>query len=66
MNYLTGVAKNYLQLQLTLYWHRFNLNVKSKQYLGRWNIDYCPNKIDMKVKLANEDNCGPTGRYRMK
>jgi hypothetical protein len=28
-----------------------------KILLGRWNLDY-DNKIDYKVKWANEDNCG--------
>jgi len=27
--------------------------------LGRWNIDYCIKKLDEKVKLTNEDHCGP-------
>jgi hypothetical protein len=26
--------------------------------LGRWNIVYCEKKINKKVDLANEDNCG--------
>ena len=26
--------------------------------LGRWNIETCPNKIDLKIKYSNEDHCG--------
>lgn len=26
--------------------------------LGRWNIVYCDKKINKKIDLANEDNCG--------
>ena len=31
--------------------------------LGRWGIDYCSIKTDMKVDLSNEDHCGPCGQY---
>lgn len=31
--------------------------------LGRWNIDYCNTKINRKIDLANEDHCGPCGKY---
>lgn len=31
--------------------------------LGRWNIDYCNNKVNHKVDLSNEDHCGPCGQY---
>lgn len=31
--------------------------------LGRWNIDYCNNKINQKIDLSNEDHCGPCGQY---
>ena len=33
--------------------------------LGRWNIDYCDNKINKKVDLSNEDHCGPCGNQSM-
>jgi len=26
--------------------------------LGRWNIETCPIKIDLKIKYSNEDHCG--------
>jgi hypothetical protein len=26
--------------------------------LGRWTIETCPNKIDLKIKYSNEDHCG--------
>jgi hypothetical protein len=32
--------------------------------LGRWNIDYCTNKINRKVDFANEDNCGACDQYK--
>jgi len=31
--------------------------------LGRWNIETCPYKIDLKIKYSNEDHCGPCGQY---
>jgi hypothetical protein len=34
-----------------------------KKVLGRWNIDYCDNKINNKIDLSNEDHCGPCGQY---
>jgi len=36
------------------------------QHLGRWRIEQCPNKINMKIDLANEDHCGPCGNYKSK
>jgi hypothetical protein len=29
--------------------------------LGRWNIDYCKAKTNIKIDLANIDHCGPCG-----
>jgi RNA binding exosome subunit len=26
--------------------------------LGRWKIETCQNKIDLKIKYSNEDHCG--------
>jgi hypothetical protein len=34
-----------------------------KKILGRWNIDYCNQKINSKIDLSNEDHCGPCGQY---
>ena len=31
--------------------------------LGRWNIEKCSTKLDIKIKLANEDNCGSCSQY---
>lgn len=31
--------------------------------LGRWNIEYCSNKLDKKIDMSNEDHCGPCGQY---
>lgn len=37
--------------------YRFFWHQSPKILLGRWNLDY-DNKIDYKVKWANEDHCG--------
>ena len=34
-----------------------------KPPLGRWNIEQCSKKLNKKIDLANEDNCGPCGKY---
>ena len=34
-----------------------------KPPLGRWNIESCNKKINNKIDLANEDHCGPCGKY---
>jgi len=31
--------------------------------LGRWSQERCAIKINKKIDLANEDNCGPCGEY---
>lgn len=31
--------------------------------LGRWNQERCAIKLNKKIDLANEDNCGPCGEY---
>ena len=36
-----------------------------KKILGRWNIDYCYNKMSKKVDLSNEDHCGPCGSQNL-
>lgn len=41
--------------------HRFVIK-DTKPQLGRWNIDYCIQKINKKVDLSNEDHCGPCGQ----
>jgi hypothetical protein len=33
--------------------------------LGRWNIDYCHEKMNNKIDLSNEDHCGPCGQYAL-
>jgi len=32
--------------------------------LGRWNIEYCTEKLNRKIDLSNEDHCGPCGQYK--
>lgn len=34
-----------------------------KPPLGRWNIEQCDKKLNYKIDLANEDHCGPCGKY---
>jgi hypothetical protein len=36
-----------------------------KTPLGRWNIPLCNNIIDRKIDMANMDNCGPCGKYKI-
>lgn len=36
---------------------------EDKKVLGRWNIEYCSEKINKKIDLSNEDHCGPCGQY---
>jgi hypothetical protein len=31
--------------------------------LGRWSQERCAIKLNKKIDLANEDNCGPCGHY---
>lgn len=31
--------------------------------LGRWSIETCNKKLNNKIDLANEDHCGPCGKY---
>ena len=31
--------------------------------LGRWSQERCAIKLNKKIDLANEDNCGPYGEY---
>lgn len=33
--------------------------------LGRWSHEICAIKLNKKIDLANEDNCGPCGDYRL-
>lgn len=35
----------------------------TKPPLGRWNIEICNKKLNNKIDLANEDHCGPCGKY---
>lgn len=38
---------------------------KKDTVLGRWNLEYCDQKLNRKIELANEDHCGPCGNYKM-
>lgn len=44
---------------------KFATDHNNLKVLGRWNIDYCNKKMDQKIDLANEDNCGPCGQYAL-
>jgi len=35
----------------------------NKTPLGRWNIYSCSKTINMKIDMANMDNCGSCGKY---
>jgi hypothetical protein len=37
----------------------------TENHLGRWKIDECNKKINIKVDMSNEDHCGPCGYYAM-
>ena len=41
----------------------FAKKIQSSPPLGRWAIETCNNKLNFKVDLANEDHCGPCGKY---
>lgn len=34
--------------------------------LGRWSIETCNIKLSNRIKLSNEDHCGPCGEYATK
>ena len=31
--------------------------------VGRWKIENCDKKMNLKIDLSNEDHCGPCGKY---
>lgn len=39
------------------------VNNKKGLVLGRWNIEQCEKKINIKIDLSNRDHCGPCGQY---
>ena len=49
MNYISNIIRLFVK--------------NEKKVLGRWNIDYCNQKINSKIDLSNEDHCGPCGQY---
>jgi len=63
MKYYTELVKYFSKIDLKIAFNRLNINYYDRKNLGRWNIDYCPNIINTKVKLANEDNSGSTDQY---
>jgi hypothetical protein len=36
-----------------------------KKPTGRWNLEYCDKKLNYKVGLSNEDNCGVCSQYAL-
>jgi len=34
--------------------------------LGRWSIETCSKKTNLKIDYSNEDHCGPCGQYLIK
>lgn len=39
---------------------------KDKHLLGRWNIEKCDKRMNIKIDLSNEDHCGGCGEYKTK
>ncbi len=33
--------------------------------LGRWRTESCPQQMNYKIDLSNEDHCGPCGQYAL-
>jgi len=42
---------------------KFVKQLAEKPLLGRWGIDSCDKKTNVKIDLSNEDHCGPCGQY---
>ncbi len=40
-----------------------NINKTNSIPLGRWNIDKCINKINIKIDMSNNDHCGTCHNY---
>jgi len=40
-----------------------NINKSTSIPLGRWNIDKCINKINIKIDMSNNDHCGTCHNY---
>jgi hypothetical protein len=38
--------------------------IKNPNGIGRWTIETCNKKTEHKIDMANQDNCGPCGKYR--
>lgn len=49
----------------TNFYEKFFCKKDNYLQLGRWKIDYCPNILEKKIFLTNEDHCGPCGQYRL-
>lgn len=40
------------------------LHTETKIFLlGRWQIEKCSKKLNIKIKLSNEDHCGACSQY---
>lgn len=42
---------------------QFQRKIPTNPPLGRWNVEYCINKVGAKIDLANEDHCGSCNHY---
>jgi hypothetical protein len=51
MKYIRGLIQKILQ------------NDIPRKPTGRWNLEYCDTKLNYKVGLSNEDNCGVCSQY---
>ena len=41
------------------------IKIPIKTPLGRWNIPLFNKTINRKIDMANMDNCGPCGKYKI-
>jgi len=49
--------------KIILHIQRLFISCHKPPPLGRWNIESCYKKLNNKIDLANEDHCGPCGKY---
>jgi hypothetical protein len=56
--YLINKKNNLFQTVYKFINNNYNKKDISKVTLGRWGLEECDNKINIKVDNANEDHCG--------
>lgn len=55
--------RKYRMKRLTTLIQRILPNDIPKTPNGRWKLEYCDTKLNYKVGLSNEDNCGACSQY---